>query len=424
MVECSRMALTDDQLHTAKVLSGFFGTMSLIASCSTIYIIIVMKKQWSIYLLLIISLCSSEVIFDLGWLIALDSNIVPIANFLWWLGGLSAITWTVLINSIVYYIVTTHKVVDVKKYYIYFFLAAYTLPVILATYDIVNHYTNKAQDDDNVTAHRLFDVVRLLRVALILTNIVISFLLMVHIRVRSPIKEVMSLIKSLMYYPLVELVCRSGAAWYEYSTDTRNSYAALLMYSIFTASTGIGFFLVFLIMQKDVLTYVMNRKIPPIDDVSDVGDNYTNYTSDQETIISRLTNHDYNQNLNDSRGNDISSFHGSYNNSYSLGLSSSLNLPSYNSSVALSINNVSHHTNTFQRDTGMNPLLPETSSKGVLANGTNGNITAALARAISLGNHSTTSDQEDPDLLGGTPDSANNVFFSNSYSSNSTGDRI
>eukprot|EP01038_Epipyxis_sp_PR26KG_P008578 gene8578-11591_t len=61
------------------------------------------------------------------------------------------------------------------------------------------------------------------------------------------------LVNRMKYYPLVQAICRSGAAWNEFDLGKFSNFNSQITAAVLAPSIGAGYFFVFLIMQPNAL---------------------------------------------------------------------------------------------------------------------------------------------------------------------------
>lgn len=275
---------------------GFgFGTLSLICSLMTLFLVYRMKI-WNGFLLILVSTSICQVLYDLNYMIGItnDYDWCLVWNFLDIFGGLSVALWTNILSFIIVYILVHIKNLDIFKNFHYLCAISMGPPLVLAVYsvsgNIIGHQDNDddfspCEFNDNLEAHVVMDLYYWGRISSIIFNIFSFFYiyyklngfmlvsskktefiddsLRVSLGVDAPTHHVSqelnitdaqgsaitTLVNRLKYYPLVQVLCRCGAAWDEFDNYRYSNFYSSLLRSICSPSTGLCYFIVFLIMQ-------------------------------------------------------------------------------------------------------------------------------------------------------------------------------
>jgi hypothetical protein len=287
------MGVTNEQIHICNWIGFSFGLFSLVCSLITLALIYKMDKNNG-YLRLIASTTVFQILYDVNYVLGVDYSVPSCIawHFLDILGGLSVAIWTNIVSFIILYVVANIKSVDIFTNYKYFLMISAIPPLILAILAVSVDGVLVVTDDDS-SEHCGYGSSTL---ALFISNIyywgrllsiVINYLVFLFISWRlqlmaivapdtstrsiasSPHSSVSSastapslpattskdhqsmaiytLVSRMKYYPLVQALCRSGAAWNEFDGYKYDSFASFVMASVCSPSTGACYFAVFLV---------------------------------------------------------------------------------------------------------------------------------------------------------------------------------
>jgi hypothetical protein len=254
------------ELNATAYLAGAFligvGSLSIICSLLTLRLIYVMGR-WNGFLLLITSMTICQLIYDTIIIFIPLSSVYDLYNWVTFIssfGGLSATFWTNIIASVVLYIVFYHVTVDIFKRYIYYFIIVIVPSISLALYDTFLYNNNG------------FIEIRYyfwLRLASIAFNAFAYFATSykVYSMGLSELEAVAMVVTRLKYYPLVQIIVRAAPTYYEAMYDistVKNSFKtsqiiALCFYSASIPAAGIGFFIVFLVVEPHAYTFLKSN---------------------------------------------------------------------------------------------------------------------------------------------------------------------
>eukprot|EP01038_Epipyxis_sp_PR26KG_P015672 gene15672-21198_t len=109
-----------------------------------------------------------------------------------------------------------------------------------------------------------------------------------------------TLVNRMKYYPLVQAICRSGAAWNEFDFGNFSTYPSQISAGICSPSTGAGYFLIFLLMQPNALKMVTElicnpsllcfnsneNHIKKLNNITNTSNFYNNKNNNNELITS------------------------------------------------------------------------------------------------------------------------------------------
>lgn len=247
------------------ILQIFLAIVSILCSWVTILVIYKMKR-FNGLLLLIANLAFSQSMYDLSILMQVGTGNVVVAYYaLRTFFGLTTTFLTNVISFIVLYLVFWIKVFDVTKL-LYKLLLIIAIPSLIITIIDVDATVNYGAPTDVNLFNGITSTYFWLRIASICVNVVIYGVMSIKLINRrdntgetstldnDPIK---ALAYRMLFYPVVQIITRFGAAWYElaygFNTDWNPSYstlqqASLMVYSLTLPSAGIGFFIVFFLV--------------------------------------------------------------------------------------------------------------------------------------------------------------------------------
>jgi len=246
------------------------------------------------YLLLIASTAICQCLYDINYILGITNTYSGCLtwHFLDILGGMSVTLWTNILSFVIYYVVTYIQSVDIFHSYPYFFVVAVVFPLIVATLE-VSFPGNLVKSDDGgcaETGHLYIfqDIYYWVRIGSILLNVVVFIVISLKLRRmaiykpssnnddgESPSKQkrtfgttlrragdvfdepsaaIHALVRRMKYYPIVQVLVRSGSAWNEFDGYKYSSFTSQLLASICSPSTGAFYFLLFLYMQPKAFT--------------------------------------------------------------------------------------------------------------------------------------------------------------------------
>lgn len=263
-----------DTEFVAGSIALFLALISFICTIVTLWLIYDMKRRNG-YLLLINSLTTSQLIYDLAFVfLPFYSNEIclDMLTFMCTFAGMAVTLWTNVISLVLYNIVRNLRSFDIYSYY-HKFAAAIFIPSLILACLVVGYYGQQPY-------FGVFnEIYYWIRIASILFNVLIHGLISYKLskmgyRERGvvggqddPVRVLASRIK---YYPVVQIVARAGAAWYEFAygfeTDSYSrkhmgttQTVALFFYALCVPTAGIGYFLVFLKVQPAAYTHLSAR---------------------------------------------------------------------------------------------------------------------------------------------------------------------
>lgn len=251
----------------------FLALVSFICTVATLWLIYDMKRRNG-YLLLINNVTVSQLIYDLAFVFLPFYNnqyCLNMLTFMCTFAGMAVTLWTNVISLVLYNIVRNLRSFDIYAHYPLFAAAIFAPSLALAI--LVVHYYGKEPYFEAFN-----QVYYWVRIGSILFNILIHGLISYKLdrmgyrergaaRTDDPVRELASRIK---YYPIVQIISRAGAAWYElaYGFDT-DSYSkrdmgvtqavSLFFFAICVPTAGIGYFMVFLKVQPAAYHHLCGR---------------------------------------------------------------------------------------------------------------------------------------------------------------------
>lgn len=238
----------------------FMALISTICSMLTIYLISVQEKM-SGYLLLVLSLTISQMIYDFSFFFNVAYSIPSmyrISVFLSTFGGIATSLWSNCISVVISWVVIYCKSFPVFEYF-------YIICTIIIVPSLALAIANEVyfETDKEIYCNFVYYYWRLLAIAF---NLVAYVAISMKLRAmfkdkseeyrKSPLR---ALVRRFKYYPLCQALIRSGAAWYEFaygfSTSGFSSQSStletvsLFLFVFCSSAAGIAYFCIFLIMQ-------------------------------------------------------------------------------------------------------------------------------------------------------------------------------
>ena len=269
------MAYSDYEIFSG-TLALFCAFVSLISTVITLVLIFDMKR-WNAYMLLIFNLTFCQFFYDLAFffLITYQANSSQLAlTFLTTFGGVAVTLWTNIISFILCYIVLYLTSFNVYGYFKIFFISIMIPSLTLASLNVIYY-------DSNETKLYFTDFYYWLRIGSIVFNIAVHGIITYKLNrmgfekkngdntvpiQRDPVRVLASRLK---YYPIVQIITRIGAAWYEavygYDTESFDNHMdvtqkiSFFLYAVFVPSAGFGYFVIFLLVQPKALAVFKAR---------------------------------------------------------------------------------------------------------------------------------------------------------------------
>lgn len=306
------MGLTGQHATIISWVGFGVSALSFLCSVLNIAVIWAMGK-WNGHILLLLSTVLCQITYDWNYMLGpvRNYNACIVWHFLDIVGGLSVSIWTNIVSFIIGYIVYEAESIDIFKNYPIFFMLAVGFPLVLAICEVSISGVLEPYDDDVSGcgfSHALSgDIIQGIyyfgRVASIIVNFAVFASVSLILNKRkttttptiiittttvtrtisstssntarssntlkngslsakptrnsrsadgimvSPEDALIILVGRMQYYPLVQVISRSGAIWDEAWNGKFRTFTSGLMAAIFSPSIGIGYFIVFLVMQ-------------------------------------------------------------------------------------------------------------------------------------------------------------------------------
>jgi hypothetical protein len=254
--------------------TGFaVATASMVCSILTLVLLKKMNR-WNGYHIIIGNMTFSQLLYDVNYMLGIVPGNISchIWRFLDVYGGLSCTLWSNILGFCVLYVAIRIKSAEIARRFWYFFALASGFPLVVAflllACDTIymdggtsqQHCKYRATE----TAEAIAETYYWTRILSICVNLLIYIL--ISIKVRSlvsvtkggeGIDALSELASRMKYYPLMQAISRSGAAWDEFGTAGSSGYfPSGLMRSICSPISGIGYFLIFVVMQPGMVEYL------------------------------------------------------------------------------------------------------------------------------------------------------------------------
>ena len=269
------------------------GIVSLSCSIMTLWLIYSLQKRNG-YVLLIASMCVSEMIYDLGFILSFYHNMLPCKlklSFLF-VGGIAVSIWTNVIACIVFYMVTYLSRVNIYKYYPYFFFVAFVVPCVVGYSQFPEAFNWHCQADMNPQSYWLGNIYAYWRVISVFISIIAYALTSYKVRQMKHNKNeatdlISSLSKRMKYYVLVQILIRLIPTYVEIIAPN-SSFILFVLAAISAPLSGLGYFIVFLTMHPRAgalfLTYfrcleLRTNRLIRVRDTNGERDTNSNYES-------------------------------------------------------------------------------------------------------------------------------------------------
>lgn len=273
------MTISEGQIRNIDIVSCTFGSVSLLCSLFTVALIAISKK-WTGYLLLLLSLTLSQILYDINYIMRISRtpDICLLSFFLDIWGGLGLSFWTNILAFVVAYTVLASASVKIFHHYALFSLYGTVLPIVLAL--IVVCVPNVVSNDDNGNSNDchyssgdigsfVYNVYYWGRFGAIFLTIILCSVSFLRLRTmrrelegagsfqsssvtadnssQNTTKVVFMTVSRMNYYAIAQVLCRSGAAWNEWNYGAYSTYSSSLAAAVCSPSTGIFNFIIFLV---------------------------------------------------------------------------------------------------------------------------------------------------------------------------------
>ena len=247
--------LSSHEQYICDLVSVCCAGISLSCSCMTLWLIFALKKRNG-YVLLISSLCCSELIYDISCCLSFSHAawLCKLKNAGIFVGGFGVSLWSLIIAAVVLYMVTYLKPVRIADMYPVFFLCAVIAPFILAFYDFDHEFELHCSGGLNKESWDIGQLYTYGRIACALMSIVVYALMtykinQMHKRVpEASSSSIEALCARMKYYVLVQLFIRAVPT-YTQVIRPNSPFALQLISSICAPLSGLGYFMVFMFIH-------------------------------------------------------------------------------------------------------------------------------------------------------------------------------
>lgn len=238
------------------------GSLSCVCGIITLLLIYYMKV-WNRFLLVIVTLSICQFFYDTSIYFCNQASYPTCYSdmfvFMTFYMGLSSTLWTNAMIIVLYLTIQYFNFYILTNYFYVFFFAinCFSLSYAIVGIILLNVVTKNIFND-------VWFVYNLLRLLSIIFNFIVIGLIYYRVKSYDRNNPIFELISRIIYYPIVQIVARSFPAWYELqyiiNSDDDNvnttKTVSLIFYSIFLFSAGIGFFIVFLIVQPNAFEFL------------------------------------------------------------------------------------------------------------------------------------------------------------------------
>lgn len=237
-------------------------------------------NKWNGYLAIITNMCLCQIVYDVSFSLHISANddntMIAVWNGLQFFGGMSVSIWTNILALIILRVVLVKKSTDIL-YNLHYLCAIVLIPsIVLGSMLVALHHSS---------AYTIEEIYYWGRLGSIWINFIIHVVIwyrsyqMKSTRImsaRTPQEIAIQVLSDRMiYYPLMQTLTRIGASWYEaiygfgpFPGDTSNNQFSLaIFYAGTSPATGIGYLIIFLLMQPFAMVQLMSlvRSGKPID---------------------------------------------------------------------------------------------------------------------------------------------------------------
>lgn len=257
--------MVNEQEKTVVALAFLVSGISLLCTLTNLWLIRVMKK-WNGYLAIITMMCCCQIVYDVTFALHLTANdggtAIAILNALQFFGGMSVSLWTNILAIIILRVVMWMKSTDILDNIYYIGAVAMVPSAVLGIVLLILEEVGRR--------HQVYAVEELYywaRLASIIVNFVAHAIIEIRayrtrsrraVSMRTPQEMAIKVLaQRMIYYPLIQTICRLGAAIYEarygfgpYTGNSSNTkFALACCYAALSPATGIGYLFIFLLMQ-------------------------------------------------------------------------------------------------------------------------------------------------------------------------------
>lgn len=228
-------------------------------------------NKWNGYLAIITSMCLCQIVYDVSFSLHIsandDSNMISVWNGLQFFGGMTVSIWTNILAVIILRVVLIKKSTDILQNFYYLSAIALVPSVILGSLLCAFH---------GHSAYIIEEIYYWGRLTSILINFIIHAIIWYRsyktkstrvLSARTPQEVAIQVLSNRMiYYPMMQTLSRIGASWYEakygfgpYPGHTSSDQFSLaIFYAATSPATGIGYLIIFLLMQPFALVQLMS----------------------------------------------------------------------------------------------------------------------------------------------------------------------
>ena len=273
------------------IISLVFASISTVCTVLTLWLLHDINR-WTGFAGLVYALTLSQLIYDVGFFVkpvlSATSNAPIFAFYLLQItGGLATTLFTNVISYIVVVISFSLRSYDIKKNFASIVACVSVLSVVPALLAALGETEALGNSSRAVSSFAVLYYYAIARVLSIVFNFFCYILLGFRLRrmgwtffpssssnkSSAPVHPVCALANRMVYYPVVQVLTRLPAAWLEFGYDMSiNDDAAFeamthtdayktanTLYSISGPSAGIGFLIIFLVMQPAALRHLVSH---------------------------------------------------------------------------------------------------------------------------------------------------------------------
>jgi hypothetical protein len=260
------IGMDDPRVVVLRVLAAAFSSSSFCCSGLNLVLMYFLKKKSGVVTILT-HMAIHQMIYDASFYPSIFPNSSAIADHLWSIvqiySGLVVTLWTNCLATIVFSIVVRRKPIGVFDRMPLYMIVSYGPTVVLVVFGIITWAVNYRYGFDV-----FIEIYYWTRLGSIIYNFIFFGLCKLSVRLRKRTASVDSkveksigiLAERLMYYPLVQFLCRLCAAVYErlypqYSIEMNNrndsKFVLGMLFVSLNPAAGIGFFIIFLLFHPD-----------------------------------------------------------------------------------------------------------------------------------------------------------------------------
>lgn len=278
------MTLSYEETQEISFIAFAFGLLSLICSIFTL-VLIYFTRKWTGYLLLLLSLTMSQILYDINYMLRLSRSrpacLASMFMDVW--GGLGISFWTNILAFVVAYTVVSSAPIKIFQHYPFFSIYGTLIPFVAAVL-VVSVPAIVADDDNNGNDCHYestpigtfaFNLYYWGRFGAIFLTVIFCTVTLVRLRTmqmrlenstpisglrvgqqqnrqqsagqRPEARLIFTTVSRMNYYALAQVVCRSGAAWNEWNYGEYSTFSSNVAAAICSPSTGVFSFIIFLV---------------------------------------------------------------------------------------------------------------------------------------------------------------------------------